>query len=185
MEEESMQSGLLRATLFAATQHREQRRKGAGATPYVNHVVDVATLLATVAKVEDLAILQAALLHDTVEDTETTFEHIEELFGSDVRFLVEEMTDDKTLPKAERKRLQVEHAPGMSSRGKLIKIADKISNIRDIIHRPPPDWSIERRRAYVAWGEAVVAGCRGVNEALEDLFDQVVEEAKTTLERES
>lgn len=175
---------LLSVTLFAAQKHRDQRRKGHGTTPYVNHVIEVAELLARVGGITDVAVLQAALLHDTVEDTNTTFEEIEEQYGSDVRNLVEEMTDDKDLKKAERKRLQILHAPDMTDRGKLIKIADKISNIRDIVHRPPPDWTLQRRREYVQWGEDVVAGCRGVNSGLEQLFDQVVEEAWKGLGRE-
>ncbi len=180
---EMKRAELLAATLYAARQHADQRRKGHGTLPYVNHVIEVAELVARVGECDDGAVLQAALLHDTVEDTATTFEDIEERFGSDVRSLVEEMTDDKDLPKAERKRLQILHAPETSDRGKLIKLADKISNIRDIVHRPPPDWDLERRRAYVVWGEAVVAGCRGVNEGLEDLFDQVVAEAWESLGR--
>lgn len=172
---------LLGAVLYAAQQHSEQRRKGHGVMPYVNHVVEVAELVAQVGEVEDLAVLQAAILHDTVEDTETTLDDIEERFGRDVRNLVEEMTDDKNLPKAERKRLQIVHAPEMSDRGKIIKIADKISNIRDIVHRPPPDWTEQRRREYVQWGVDVVAGCRGVNEELERLFDEVIEEARREL----
>ena len=179
----TIQHALLGATLFAAQQHRNQPRKGDGTIPYVNHVIEVAELLARVGGIEDITVLQAALLHDTVEDTETTFEDIEHLFGQDVRLLVEEMTDDKSLPKAERKRLQIEHAPEMSDRGKLIKIADKISNIRDVVRTPPPDWSIERRRAYVQWGEDVVAGCRGINDGLEQFFDELVEEAWNLLGR--
>ena len=170
-------TNILEATLYAARQHADQRRKGHGTVPYVNHVIEVAELVAQVGECEDVAILQAALLHDTVEDTPTTFEDIEEMFGRAVRDLVEEMTDDKDLPKVERKRLQIVHASDMSDRGKLIKLADKISNIRDVVHRPPPDWDLTRRREYIAWGEAVVAGCRGVNEPLESLFDQVVAEA--------
>ncbi len=172
---------LLHATLFAAYAHRDQRRKGHGTVPYVNHVIEVAEILARAGGVTDTAMLQAALLHDTVEDTETTFEELEVKFGEDVRKLVEEMTDDKSLPKQERKLQQILHAPHISDRGKQIKIADKISNIRDIVHRPPPDWTMDRRRAYVEWGQAVVAGCRGVNAGLEALFDGVVEEAWRTL----
>ncbi len=143
----------------------------------MNHVIEVAELLARVGGVTDTAVLQAALLHDTVEDTDTTFEEIAELFGQDVRDLVEEMTDDKSLPKATRKQLQITHTPHMTDRGKLVKIADKISNIRDIAHRPPPHWTLQRRREYVQWGEDVVAGCRGINSALEQMFDQVVAQA--------
>lgn len=179
-----MAAEILRATLYAAQMHADQRRKGHGVVPYVNHVIEVAELVARVGGVEDTAVLQAALLHDTVEDTATTFEDIEEIFGADVRRLVEEMTDDKNLPKAERKRLQIVHAPTMSDRGKVIKLADKISNIRDIVHRPPPDWTAQRRRDYVQWGLDVVAGCRGVNTPLEALFDEVVAEARTVFERE-
>lgn len=173
---------ILRAALFAAHAHRGQKRKGHGTVPYVNHVIEVAELLAREGEVDDARMIAAALLHDTVEDTATTFEEIADQFGDDVRALVEEMTDDKDLEKGERKRLQVEHAPHLSARGKQIKLADKVSNIRDIVHRPPPDWTLERRRAYVRWGEDVVAGCRGVNERLEKLFDEVVAEAWEMLE---
>ncbi len=180
----AIQSQLLGAVLFAATKHKDQRRKGHSTVPYVNHVIEVAELLARVGGITDVAVLQAALLHDTVEDTETTFEEVEEKFGADVQRLVEEMTDDKSIPKAERKRLQIAHATAMSERGKLIKIADKISNIRDIVDRPPPDWTWERRRTYVQWGEDVVAGCRGVNVKLEALFDMVVADAWEKLGKE-
>ena len=174
---------LLRATLFATRKHAHQTRKGEGMVPYVNHVIEVAELIARVGGVTDLALLQAALLHDTVEDTETTFAEIEELFGPDVRTLVEEMSDDKDLPKSERKRLQIVNTPSMSDRGKTIKLGDKIANVRDIVRTPPDDWTLERRREYVQWGEDVVAGCRGVNRELELLFDEVVVEAWETLGR--
>ncbi len=168
---------LLETTLFAARQHRYQRRKDHGDVPYVNHVIEVAELISGVGGIDDVAVLQAALLHDTVEDTETTFAEIEERYGQDVRDLVEEMTDDKTLEKQERKRRQIISAPNTSSRGKLVKLADKISNVRDIAHRPPPDWTLERRRTYIRWATDVVSGCRGTNRPLEALFDEVIEDA--------
>ena len=151
---------LLRALHFAAQKHRDQRRKDLDASPYINHPIEVAETLARVGGVNQLAVLQAAILHDTVEDTETTLEELEEAFGREVRELVDELTDDKRLPKAERKRLQVEHAPALSQRAKLVKLADKICNVRDIAHAPPRGWSRERRVEYLAWTERVVAGLR-------------------------
>jgi GTP diphosphokinase / guanosine-3',5'-bis(diphosphate) 3'-diphosphatase len=169
---------LLDAAAFAANKHTGQKRKGEGAEPYINHPLEVANLIASVGSVEDPDILQAALLHDTVEDTGTTREDLEARFGPAVAGIVMELTDDKSLPKAERKRLQVEHAPHLSDGAKIVKIADKISNITDILERPPKDWSEQRRREYVEWGVSVVAGLRGVNPALEDHFDNLVERAR-------
>lgn len=142
---------LLRAVEFSAERHRGQRRKGVDASPYINHSIEVAAMLANVAGVRDLAILIAAVLHDTIEDTRTSPEELEAAFGPEVRLLVQEVTDDKTLPKAERKRLQVKHAPQLSPSAKLIKLADKVSNVRDVTDRPPSDWSVERRREYLDW----------------------------------
>lgn len=137
---------LLNAVAFSAGKHRTQRRKGVDASPYINHPVEVANLLANVGEIADLFVLVAAVLHDTIEDTETKPEEIERLFGPTVRGLVEEVTDDKALPKTERKRLQIEHAPHLSAPAKLIKLADKISNVRDVTRNPPVAWSRERRQ---------------------------------------
>ena len=173
---------LLRALHFAADKHRDQRRKGEEASPYVNHLIEVAELLAREGRVTDLISLQAAILHDTLEDTQTTVEELEVMFGFEVRHLVEEMTDDKRLPKAERKRLQIEHAPELSARAKVIKLADKISNILGIIQTPPAGWSLERRREYLDWSDQVVAGCRGHNAALENLYAKTVVEGRRVLD---
>jgi (p)ppGpp synthase/HD superfamily hydrolase len=165
---------LLRAASFAAQKHRAQVRKGANAEPYVNHPLEVTNILANVGKVDDINILTAALLHDTVEDTETTPEEIEEMFGKKVRKYVMEVTDDKDLPKARRKELQVEHAPYLSRGAKQIKLADKISNITDIMNNPPEGWSEQRKEEYIEWGKNVVAGLRGANADLEKYFDGLV-----------
>ena len=172
---------LLAAVHFAADKHRDQRRKDAGASPYVNHPIEVAETLARVGGVGDPVALQAALLHDTLEDTLTTPSELEQAFGPEVRAVVEEVTDDKALEKGERKQRQIEHAPSLSPRAKLVKLADKICNVRDVIHAPPEHWPRERRREYVEWSAAVVAGCRGVNAALEACFDQLLEEGRRTL----
>lgn len=169
---------LLRAVRFAAQKHRDQRRKGVDASPYINHPIDVAELISRVGRVDDPAVLIAAVLHDTVEDTETTLEEVEREFGADVRNLVAEMTDDKSLPKAERKRLQVEYSPELSDRAKIIKIADKACNVWDIAHWPPQGWTAERKAEYLEWARRVVEGCRGTNEALEEYFDRTVEFAR-------
>lgn len=162
---------LFDALHFAADQHRDQRRKDVGATPYINHCIALAELLVRVGQVDDPVVLAAAILHDTVEDTRTTFEQLEARYGLDITSVVREVTDDKTLPKDVRKRLQVEHAAHASSRAKLVKLADKICNVEDVITSPPADWSLERRRAYLVWSAEVVRGCRGTNAALEARFD--------------
>ncbi|HKP69259.1 MAG TPA: HD domain-containing protein [Pyrinomonadaceae bacterium] len=168
---------ILDAASFAAVKHKDQTRKGNG-QPYINHPLEVANILATIGGVDDDDMIIAALLHDTVEDTDATFEDLEKKFGPRITGFVRELTDDKSLPKQDRKRLQVEHAPHMTHEAKQIKLADKISNIRDVTDNPPPHWPIERRREYVEWGERVVAGLRGSNQKLEKLFDDLVATAR-------
>ena len=172
---------VMRAVDFAARKHRDQRRKGAQAEPYVNHPVEVARLVAEATQGRDLALVLAALLHDTLEDTETTRAELRREFGEDVDGLVAEVTDDKSLPKRRRKRLQVEHASGKSRRARMIKIADKTSNLRSLAQSPPVDWDARRRREYVAWAAQVVAGCRGVNRRLEAAFDAAYRTARRRL----
>ena len=173
---------LLEAAQFAARKHHGQTRKGANAEPYIVHPLGVASFLTTIGKVEDYDILIAAILHDTLEDTETTPEEITELFGETVCGYVLEVTDDKLLPKATRKLKQIEHAPHLSIGAKHVKLADKISNITDIVKNPAVGWSVETKLNYVAWGEKVVAGLRGVNADLENYFDELVSSAKANLQ---
>lgn len=165
----------MRAVDFAARKHRDQRRKGAAAEPYINHPAEVARLVAEATGGTPMAFVLAALLHDTLEDTETTFEELKREFGAEVAALVAEVTDDKRLPKAERKRLQVEHAAARSAGAKLIKIADKTSNLRSLLESPPLDWDARRRREYFDWAKKVVDGCRGVSPRLEAAFDAAYE----------
>jgi guanosine-3',5'-bis(diphosphate) 3'-pyrophosphohydrolase len=171
---------VLRAALFAAQRHSAQRRKDADASPYINHALGVAAVLAEHG-VEDPETLQAALLHDTLEDTETTPAELEREFGFAVTRIVLEVTDDKALPKAERKRLQIDKAPGLSERAKLVKVGDKICNARDVAWNPPENWSLSQRVEYLDWTERVVQGCRGTNPALEDRYDRVLVEARRSL----
>jgi (p)ppGpp synthase/HD superfamily hydrolase len=173
---------LLRATKFSAEKHKSQRRKGAEGSPYINHPITVAETLWTVGGIRKIEVIVAAILHDTVEDTETTADEIEEHFGPAVRSLVEEVTDDKGLPKAERKRLQIEHAPHLSTGAKQIKLADKISNINDVAFAPPADWPHQRRVDYLTWAEKVVSGLRGCSKPMEELFDQTLKQARLRLE---
>jgi guanosine-3',5'-bis(diphosphate) 3'-pyrophosphohydrolase len=165
---------LLRALDFAADRHRDQRRKDQRGSPYVNHLITVARLLAETGGITDPAVLVAAVLHDTVEDVGVSPAEIEEKFGTEVRGIVAEVTDDKSLEKDERKRLQVEHAPHMSAGAKLVKIADKIANLHDVIERPPVGWTRHRRESYMRWSAAVVNGCRGASPELEKLFDSLL-----------
>ena len=172
---------LLTAIQFAAHKHQTQRRKDVDASPYINHPIEVATILATRGGVTDLPTLIAAVLHDTIEDTRTTPEELEAHFGAEVRSLVLEVTDDKRLPKLERKRLQIEHAPLRSPKAKLVKLGDKIANVRDVTHFPPGDWDLARRREYLDWTDQVVRGCRGTNAALESYYDEVLRTGRNLL----
>lgn len=176
---------VLRAADFAATRHREQRRKDARGSPYINHPLRVAYLLAQVGGVDDAQVIAAALLHDTVEDTATSLDEIATLFGSRVRDLVGEVSDDRTLNAAQRKQAQIAHAPTLSTDAALIKLGDKISNIRDIIDSPPQGWSMERRRAYLDWAQAVIDACPRTSAALEALFRDTLREARHALREDA
>ena len=161
----------VRAAAFAAEKHRHQRRKDREESPYINHPLALARVLADEGGVRDATVLCAAVLHDTIEDTKTTAAELEGLFGSDVASVVMEVTDDKNLPKEERKRLQEVHARNISSRAKLVKLADKICNLRDILQSPPHEWAADRKRKYFEWANRVVDGLRGVHPGLEAVFD--------------
>ncbi|TAK85532.1 MAG: HD domain-containing protein [Betaproteobacteria bacterium] len=167
---------LLKALAFAAHKHRDQRRKDAEASPYINHPIALADLLVNEGGVTDVEVLCAALLHDTVEDTATTPEELADAFGARVAGIVAEVTDDKRLPKAERKRLQIEHAAGLSPEAKLVKLADKTCNLRDVATRPPAHWDRARRREYFEWAKKVVDGVRGAHPRLEAAFDAAYSE---------
>jgi guanosine-3',5'-bis(diphosphate) 3'-pyrophosphohydrolase len=169
---------LLKAIRFAAEKHRNQRRKDNDHSPYINHPIQVAETLWEVGGVHDLSTLVAAVLHDTLEDTETSPDEIRQRFGQEVLDLVLEVSDDKHLPKVERKRLQIVHAPHISPRAKQLKLADKICNVRDLIDTPPADWPVRRQREYLRWAGKVVAGLRGANPALEELFDRELSRGK-------
>lgn len=158
---------IFHAIKFAAEKHTRQRRKNADATPYINHPIEVAEHLARVGQISEEDVLIAALLHDTIEDTNTTFEEIESLFGARVANIVMECTDDKSLEKAERKRLQILNAPMKSWEAKCVKIADKTCNLESILVDPPSGWSVQRQRDYFDWAEKVVHGLLGVNEPLD------------------
>ncbi len=163
---------VLRAMDFAASKHRLQCRKDEEGTPYINHPIALTAVLSREAGIHRVDVLCAALLHDTIEDTDTAPGEIEAAFGTEICRMVEEVSDDKTLPKVERKRLQIEHAAHISEGAKLVKLADKICNLRDVANSPPAGWSVERKRAYFDWAKAVVDRLRGVHPGLESLFDQ-------------
>ena len=168
---------VLRAADFAAQRHQGQRRKGRTKRPYIGHCMEVALMIADIAKSDDPTIISAAILHDVIEDTDTTREELSEAFGERVADFVSQVTDDKSLPKDERKKLQVEHAPHLSPAAKLIKLADKISNVREIASDPPKGWSRKRQEKYFKWAKKVVDALGRVNPELEKLFDATVTEA--------
>lgn len=164
---------ILKALAFAAHKHRDQRRKDVEASPYINHPIALADVLCNEGGITDENVLCTALLHDTVEDTETTPEELTQVFGKAISDLVMELTDDKALPKADRKRLQIEHAAHASHQAKLVKLADKICNLRDIVSHPPEDWDLKRKQEYFDWAKKVVDQVRGSNAALEETFDKI------------
>jgi len=174
----------LKAIKFSAEKHRRQRRKDQQASPYINHPIEVADILWTIGNVNDVIVIVAALLHDTIEDTDATPDELRIHFGEDVLALVLEVSDDKNLPKPERKRRQIEKAPFLSSRARLLKLADKICNIRDITYFPPQNWSWQRKFEYLEWAASVIAGLRGVNRELEIHFDEIMAAAQKKLARE-
>jgi guanosine-3',5'-bis(diphosphate) 3'-pyrophosphohydrolase len=149
-------SNFVRALAFASRKHSKQRRKDVDASPYINHPIALVSILAVEAGINDLDTLCAALLHDTIEDTDTSVEELVEAFGGPVASLVQEVTDDKRLPKAERKLLQVEHAAHLSPKARSVKLADKIANLRDVADGPPINWSLARRQEYFDWAKQVV-----------------------------
>lgn len=161
----------VKAVAFAADKHRTQRRKDADASPYINHPIALANVLANEGGVTDVVVLSAAVLHDTIEDTNTTAEELTAIFGAKITATVLDVTDDKSLDKHVRKQRQIEHAPHISKEAKLVKLADKICNLRDILASPPADWSPERKQGYFDWAAKVVAGVRGVHPELEAVFD--------------
>jgi guanosine-3',5'-bis(diphosphate) 3'-pyrophosphohydrolase len=167
---------IFEALLFAARAHREQERKGSG-DPYVNHLIEVAELLVRVAGVTDADVLCAAVLHDVVEDTRVSPSEVETAFGSRVRLLVEALTDDKRLPKAERKRLQVEHMASACADVRTIKLADHCSNVAEL----PSDWSRQRQEDYLVWSERVAQACSGASPALDREHAGRLERARSRL----
>lgn len=171
---------LLDAIAFAAEKHRNQRRKDQDASPYINHPIQLASLLKHQG-IDDVVVLCAAILHDTVEDTNTTPADLRRVFGDAIADVVVEVTDDKSLSKAQRKRLQVEHAQRLTHRAKLVKLADKICNLRDMVAAPPSGWDLQRKREYFAWAKAVIDGLRGTHAGLEAIFDDVYAEGLAQL----
>jgi (p)ppGpp synthase/HD superfamily hydrolase len=173
---------VLDAAEYAARAHQDQRRKGKTKRPYIGHCIEVAHTLASVGKVQDVNVLAAALLHDVVEDTAISNDQIRENFGDEVADIVAEVTDDKSLKKKERKGAQIEHAPNLSAGAKLIKIADKISNVREIASDPPKKWGINRQRKYFDWAESVVNAMGPVDPEMRLVFDKTLGDARAQLD---
>lgn len=172
---------IARAWNFSAERHAKQRRKGEAQEPYVNHLAEVAELVATATEGRDGNLVAAAVLHDTVEDTATLLGELASIFNSDIADLVSEVTDDKRLDKEERKKLQILHAAAKTPRAKILKLADKTSNLRSMVKSPPSDWSLERKREYLTWSKEVVQGLRGANSWLETRFDESAEQLERAL----
>ena len=161
---------LIDAIAFAAHKHRDQRRKNARASPYINHPIELARVLALEAGITDVDILRAAVLHDTIEDTQTTQTELERQFGARVAGIVLEVTDDASLHWQDRKQAQIDHARHMSFPAQQVKLADKICNLRDVATDPPHDWDLGRRRRYFDWAKAVIDGMKTPDPALLAIF---------------
>ena len=173
---------ILKAAHFAAQKHRDQRRKDKEVSPYINHPISVAKIISEIGNIEDPEVLAAALLHDTIEDTETTVDELIDNFGERVCSLVQEVTDDKTLPRQTRKDLQIQHAPQLSEGAALIKLGDKISNVTDITNTPPTDWDSNRLLEYFDWAEKVIINCPKVNTSLEKYFKYSIQKGREKLQ---
>lgn len=172
---------ILDAVIFAARKHQGHVRKDERASPYVTHPLAVARAIYQIGKIHDPIILIAAILHDIIEDTDTTDTEIQERFGEEILSTVLEVTDDKSQMKIIRKQQQVVHSPDLSYGAKIIKLADKLTNCQDILHTPPRDWSIKRRQEYIQWAADVIAQIRNTNPPLEAAFDEMLTQAEKTL----
>lgn len=172
MDRHSELALLMSALSFASHKHRLDKRKDVDASPYINHPIALAEMLVNVGGIASIPILCAALLHDTIEDTETTREELNEGFGEQISNIVMEVTDDQTQSKEVRKQAQIDHARHLSTEARAVKLADKICNLRDIVDSPPPDWSLERRQQYFDWAKNVIDGLRGDWPELEAEFDR-------------
>ena len=173
MTQETELKLLIKALTFAANKHRNQRRKNVDAFPYINHPISLVNILCNEVHITDINVICSALLHDTVEDTETTEEELTEHFGQEISSIVMEVTDDQSITvRQKRKQLQIDNANHISEPAKILKLADKISNLRDLAVDPPPNWSLERRREYFDWSKLVIDQLRGAHAELEMLFDQ-------------
>ena len=179
-----MINNFIHALAFSANKHRDQRRKDVEASPYINHPIALVDVLVNEGGVLNWDVLCAALLHDTIEDTQTTAEELTNAFGKNVASIVLEVTDDKSLPKAERKLQQIAHAPHSSHEAKLVKLADKICNPRDILASPPSGWDTKRKQEYFEWAASVVTGIRGSNSKLEKVFDDLLEKGRAEYQSE-
>lgn len=164
---------ILKAVTFASEKHQNQRRKNQSKTPYINHPIAVANYISSIGGVYDASVLCAALLHDTIEDTNTTYDELKDTFGARIANIVKEVTDDKSLSKVERKKLQIEHAAHSSYEAKLVKLADKLHNLSDLLQDPPIGWTLEITAGYFVWSYHVVKGIRGTNVDLENALDKV------------
>ncbi len=163
---------IFKALSFAALKHRDQRRKNVEASPYINHPIDLVNVLVNEGQVANPDIIVAAILHDTVEDTDTSFAELETHFGKVIADIVCELTDDNRLQKKERKQQQIDHAAHASDQAKQVKLADKICNLRDMCSAPPAGWDLDRRREYFDWSLAVIDQVRGAHDQLEAIFDE-------------
>ena len=179
MSQEKKQNGcmpqverILAAAHFAAEHHKGQKRKGEAGEPYINHLIEVAELIATSSDALDADLIMAGFLHDTIEDTNVTRQELEQRFGKDVAALVVEVTDDKSLPKEQRKALQVQNAHKKSPRAQTLKLADKISNLRALLSTPPANWPVQRKREYFDWAREVVSRLTQPNPKLKAEFER-------------
>ena len=173
---------ILKAVHFASQKHRDQRRKDKDTSPYINHPISVAKIISEIGKVEDPEVLAAALLHDTIEDTKTTPKELIDNFGERVCSLVQEVTDDKTLPRLQRKQRQIDHAKEISGDAAIIKLGDKIANVTDITNTPPTDWDSNRQLEYFDWAEKVINNCPKVNTSLENHFKDSIQKGREKLQ---
>jgi (p)ppGpp synthase/HD superfamily hydrolase len=157
---------LFEALEYASKLHKDQRRKGNGGSPYVNHLIEVASLLSRVAEVTDHEVIIAAILHDVLEDTEAREGDIFDRFGGTVLAYVKHVTDDKLLSLEKRRIAQLKSIENSSSQIQLIKLADHCSNIASL----PPSWDRARLESYISWSHSIAVHCYSASEELAKVY---------------
>ncbi|EFO18322.1 hypothetical protein LOAG_10172 [Loa loa] len=165
---------IIEAVDLAARRHRQQRRKDAAQTPYVNHPIGVAYILTSEGQITDTTTIIAAILHDIVEHTKTTDEEIRKMFGDEIADIVKECTMVRSMKREARMKSELEKASKLSHKAKLVQLADKLNNIRDIERGTPLGWTKQHVTEYIIFAKDLLSKIRGIHGPLESALDDII-----------